>query len=58
MTALIFASRGGKIDIVKLLIMEKDKLDLNIVDDAGKKAIDYATANGKEEIVSLLLEQS
>ncbi|KAL7533532.1 hypothetical protein ACHAXR_008234 [Thalassiosira sp. AJA248-18] len=55
MTSAILASRSGKTDIVKLLLA-LDSLDLSIVDDAGKSAIDYATANGKEEIVGLLEE--
>ena len=57
MTSLIFASRTGKVDIVKYLL-ENDSLDLSSTDNVGKKAIDYATANDKEEIVALLLERS
>ena len=55
MTSLHLASRTGKTEIVKYLL-EKDA-DMNITDDAGRKAIDYATANQKEDIVALLLEK-
>jgi len=57
MTALIFASRTGRKEIVECLL-ENDALDLNITDNAGKKAIDYATANNKEEVIALLLKKS
>ena len=57
MSGLTLASRGGKVDIVKLLL-NFDNLDLDIEDDAGKKAIDYATSNGKDEIVGLLQEKA
>lgn len=56
MTSLILASRSGKIDIVRVLLAY-ETLDMEMSDDAGKKAIDYATANGKEEIVGLLQQQ-
>lgn len=57
MTTLILASRGGKVDIVKFLV-EIDSMDASITDNAGKKAIDYALANKKTEIVGLLRGQS
>ena len=57
MSGLTLASRGGKVDIVKLLL-NFDNLDLDIEDDAGKKAIDYATSNGKDEIVGLLQDKA
>ena len=53
MTGLIMAARGGKGEIVRALL-EYDALDPGIGDDAGKRALDYATANGKTEIVALL----
>jgi ankyrin repeat protein len=54
MTALHFAARAGKIDVVKWLLDYCDNIDIDIVDGVGKKAIDYATANSKQEIVGLL----
>ena len=58
MTSLHFAARSGKVDVVTwLLDYVGESMDDKIVDDAGKKAIDYASANGKQEIVDLLLKK-
>lgn len=57
MTALHLAARSGKSDVVQFLLTI-DSIDLSIADDAGKKAIDYARANGKDEIVALLLGEA
>ena len=57
MTSLILAARAGKTDVVKLLL-QFESLDVDIVDDAGKRAFDYATTNNRQEIVSLLTERS
>jgi ankyrin repeat protein len=51
-TALITAAKNVKTDIVKLLIAEK--ADLNLTDDYGNTAIDYARENGYDKIVTLL----
>ena len=51
-TALIEASRKGKIDIVKLLIYKK--VDLNVKDSYGNTAIMFAHSNKHTEIVRLL----
>ena len=56
MTPLILAARAGRTDIVNLLLTV-DSLDLDLVDNAGKTAVDYAIANGRNEIVTLLLER-
>lgn len=53
MTGLIFAARGGRKGIVKLLLA-CEALDTEVKDNAGKTAMDYAKANKKEEIVELL----
>ena len=59
MTSLHFAARTGKIDVVNwLLDSVGDSIDINIVDDAGKRAVDYAAANGKQDIVDILLKRS
>lgn len=54
MTALHFAARGGKVEIVKWMLDSCETVDVNVLDGAGKRAVDYAVANGKEEIVDLL----
>lgn len=54
MTSLILAARAGKIDIVKYLLQCGKDVDLEITDNAGLRAIDYATKNDREEIVALL----
>jgi len=57
MTSLILASRSGRTDVVKFLLENESSDIVGIADDAGKGAIDYARANGKEDIVRLLLEK-
>ena len=54
MTALILAARAGKTDIVKYLLHCDKAVELEITDDAGNRAIDYATKNNREDIVALL----
>lgn len=54
MTALHFAARGGKSEIVKWMLDNCPTLDANVLDGTGQKAVDYARANGKENIVELL----
>ena len=54
MTALHFAARGGKVDVVKWMLESCPAIDKNAVDGAGKKPVDYAIANGKQDIVALL----
>ena len=54
MTALHFAARGGKSDIVRWMLDCCSTLDVNVLDGAGRKAVDYARANGKDNIVELL----
>ena len=56
MTPLILAARAGRADIIHLLLTF-DTLDLDTVDNAGKTAVDYAIANGRNEIVALLKER-
>lgn len=54
MTALHFACRGGNVGIVKWMLDSCPSIDVNALDWAGKKAVDYAIANEKDEIVALL----
>ncbi|KAL7486259.1 hypothetical protein ACHAW6_011856 [Cyclotella cf. meneghiniana] len=54
MTALHFAARGGKSEIVRWMLDNCPTLDANVLDGTGQKAVDYARANGKENIVELL----
>jgi len=54
MTALILAARAGKTDVVKYLLHCDKAVELEITDDAGNRAIDYATKNNREDIVALL----
>lgn len=56
MTALHFAARGGKVDVVKWMLESFPAIEVNAVDGAGKKPLDYAIANGREDIVALLTE--
>lgn len=65
LTLLHFASRSGKIDIVQWLLSFQGNVDagipavdLSVVDDRGKTALDAAVANNKEDIVSLLKNAS
>jgi hypothetical protein len=54
MTLLILAARAGKTDIVKYLLQCGKDVDLEITDNTGLRAIDYAMKNNREEIVALL----
>jgi len=58
LTGLHFASRSGRTDIVEwLLSYEKDgyrAVDVTIVDDRGKTALDAARVNEKADVVALL----
>lgn len=56
MTALHFAARGGKVEVVKWMLHSCAEIDVNISDGAGKKPLDYATANGKEDIITLITD--
>lgn len=53
-TPLIFSALYNKVDCVKLLL--KHNADDSIKDIAGKKAYDYASEKGFDEIAQLLLE--
>ena len=55
-TPLIFAAWAGRTDIVNLLLTVYS-FDLDIVDNAGKTATNYAIANGRNKIVTLLLRR-
>mmetsp|Transcript_35614 Transcript_35614/g.85935 ORF Transcript_35614/g.85935 Transcript_35614/m.85935 type:complete len:270 (+) Transcript_35614:441-1250(+) len=57
MNSLILASRGGKLELARVLLGYPE-LDLKIMDNQGKTAMDYAAANKKVEIVKLLQERS
>ena len=52
-TPLHLASKGGKIEIINLLIANQAKISAN--DENGVKPIHYATMSGKEEIIRILL---
>ena len=54
-TAMIMAARGGKIDIVKLLISEGGKLDIQ--SNSGATAMSWAASNGDIDIVKLLISE-
>lgn len=56
MTALHFAARGGKVEIVEWILDSCPKVDVNALDGVGKKAVDYAMANGRDDIAFLLTE--
>ena len=58
MTALHFAARGGKMNVVKWMLDSCPSLDVNAEDDARKKAIDYAAANRREDVTRLLCDPS
>lgn len=55
MTALMWASRGGRSEVVKMLL-ERLEIDVNLQDEDGWTALMIASANGHAEIVRLLLE--
>ncbi|CAB9511903.1 Ankyrin Repeat Protein [Seminavis robusta] len=56
MTALQFAARSGKTDIVRYLLSDHVNADVSIPDDRGKTALDAARVNNKQDIVALLEE--
>ncbi|KAL7466526.1 hypothetical protein ACHAXS_006828 [Conticribra weissflogii] len=58
MTCLHFAARGGKTEVVAWLLGLGDSVDVGMKDDAGKTALEYASANRKEEIVDMLSRQT
>ena len=47
-------ARAGKTEVVKYLLQCAKSLELDINDDAGNRAIDYAIKNNRQDIVSLL----
>ena len=56
-TALHMASGNGHIEIVKLLLLQDSRIDLNVLNESGNTALHYAALNGKKEIVQLLIEK-
>ena len=52
-TALILACRNGHASSVKLLLAHAD-IDVNVRDNDGKTALDYAIAEGKDACAALL----
>ena len=54
MTALHFGARGGKAEVVKWMLNSCPTIDVNKADRAGKTPLEYATANGKDDIIALL----
>jgi ankyrin repeat protein len=55
-TALMYASKYNKIDIVKLLLKRED-IDINIQNKYGWTALMIASRFGKIDIVNLLLQK-
>ena len=54
MTALIAASRQGRVEVAQLLV-DRDA-DVNAIDSAGETALVYAASKGLFEVVKLLVE--
>ena len=54
-TAMMMAARGGKIDIVKLLVTEGGKLDIQ--DKSGVSAMSWAASCGEIDIMKLLISE-
>lgn len=53
-TALMAASLGGHVDIVRMLL--ERKADANVADRVGKTAMVYASGSGHTRIVEMLLD--
>lgn len=57
-TSLHMASANGHTKIVKLLLKQAGRIQIDLINETGNTALHYASLNGKKEIVELLLEQN
>ena len=55
-TALHMSSANGHYEVVKLLLKQKERVNIDVLNDSGNTPLHYASLNGKIEIVKLLLE--
>ena len=49
-TALHNAAGNGFLEIVKLILAQGDRVNVNVVNETGNTALHYACLNGKKEI--------
>ena len=56
-TSLMFASKEGHKEVVKLLLEKKPEIDVNIEDKSGDTAFIFACMKGHTDVVKLLLEE-
>ena len=57
-TPFMMACHFGRIDIVKWILDNRKKVDLNAQDNSGRTAFMLACSNGHKDVVQLLLEYS
>ena len=50
-TALHMSSGNGHIEIVKMLLKDQSRININTLNDSGNTALHYAALNGKKDIV-------
>ena len=56
-TALHMSSGNGFTEIVKMLLKDESRINLNVLNESGNTALHYAALNGKKDIVMLLIEK-